>query len=162
MNAADTRKALLACPLVEGLGADVIDHLAAIGDVKAVRAGETVIREGDAGDALFVILVGRVRTDKRTPFGDPYTVRLLEAGSFFGELSLLDREQRSATVVAETECELLVIARDRFLAFGDGNPAEGLLVTRRLAQSLSSRLRRANEDVVTLFSALVQEVEQRL
>jgi CRP/FNR family cyclic AMP-dependent transcriptional regulator len=162
VNAGDLRKALLACPLVEGLGAEVVEHLVTIGEVKTVGAGETVIREGDAGDALFVILAGRVRTDKRTPFGDPYTVRLLEAGSFFGELSLLDREQRSATVVAETECELLLVHRDRFLAFGDGNPAEGLLVTRRLAAHLSRRLRRANEDVVTLFSALVQEVEQRL
>jgi CRP/FNR family transcriptional regulator, cyclic AMP receptor protein len=162
VNAGDSRKALLTCPLMEGLGADVIDNLAGIGEIRTVRAGETVISEGEAGDTLFVILAGRVRTDKRTPFGDPYTVRLLEAGSFFGELSLLDREQRSATVVAETECELLVLDRERFLAFGDGNPAEGLLVTRRLAEQLSLRLRRANEDVVTLFSALVQEVEQRL
>lgn len=162
MSGPDPRRALAACPLVDGLGEEVIDHVAGIGETTAVKAGETVIREGDVGDALFVILHGRVRTEKRTPYGDAYTVHRLAAGGFFGELSLLDREHRSATVIAETECELLVVSRERFLAFGDRYPAEGLLVTRRLAERLASRLRRANEDVVTLFSALVHEVEQRL
>jgi len=159
---ADPWPGLAACPLIEGLGQDVIDHLAGIGEVRKVRAGEAVIREGEDGDSLFVILEGRVLTEKRTPYGDPYTVRRLEAGGFFGELSLLDREQRSATVAAETACELLVVSRERFLAYGDRYPAEGLLITRRLAEHLASRLRRSNEDVVTLFSALVHEVEQRL
>lgn len=162
MSRPDPRGALAACPLVEGLGQPVIDHLVGIGEARTVGAGETVIREGEDGDALFVILEGRVRTEKSTPYGDAYTVRRLEKGSFFGELSLLDRERRSATVVAESGCELLVVSRERFLAFGDRYPAEGLLVTRRLAERLASRLRRANDDVVTLFSALVHEVEQRL
>ena len=70
--------------------------------------------------------------------------------------------RRSATVVAEADCTLLAIERDRFHAFGDRHPARGLLVTRRLAERLAARLRRANEDVVTLFSALVHEVERRL
>lgn len=158
----DPRHGLAACPLVEGLGPEVIDHLAGIGETRRVLAGETVIREGEEGDALFVILAGRVRTEKRTPSGDSYTVRRLEAGSFFGELSLLDREVRSATVTAETDAELLAVTRERFLAFGDRLPEGGLKVTRRLAELLATRLRRANEDVVTLFSALVHEVEQRL
>jgi CRP-like cAMP-binding protein len=89
-------------------------------------------------------------------------VRFHQKGGVFGELSLLDRVLRSATVVAETDCRFLVIARERFHAFGDRHPAAGLVVTRRLAERLAARLRRANEDMVTLFSALVHEVERRL
>ena len=127
-----------------------------------VRAGEVIIREGEEGDCLFVLVEGRVRTEKRTPAGDSWTVRFHERGGVFGELSLLDRVLRSATVVAEADCTLLVIERERFHEFGDRHPGAGLLVTRRLAERLAARLRRANEDIVTLFTALVNEVERKL
>jgi CRP-like cAMP-binding protein len=159
---AERRAALEACPLFEGLPGEALDELAHGAALRAARAGDTIIREGEEGDTLFVIAEGRVRTDKRTPSGDPWTVRFYEKGGVFGEVSLLDRVRRSATVVAETDVTLLVIERDRFVAFGDRHPAAGLLLTRRLAERLASRLRRANEDVVTLFSALVHEVERKL
>jgi CRP/FNR family cyclic AMP-dependent transcriptional regulator len=159
---ADVREGLLACPLFRGLVDEAVDHLAEITKVRHARAGEATIREGSEGDSLFVILKGRVRTEKLTPFGDPYTVRVLKEGNFFGELSLLDRDIRSATVVAETDCDFLVVDRERFLAFGNQHPRAGLEVTRRVAERLATRLRRANEDVITLFSALVHEIEQRL
>jgi CRP/FNR family cyclic AMP-dependent transcriptional regulator len=158
----EVREGLLACSLFGGLTESAVEHLADITEVKKARAGDTVIREGSEGDQLFVILKGRVRTEKLTPYRDPYTVRVLKEGNFFGELSLLDRDIRSATVIAETDCEFLVVGRERFLAFGDRYPDAGLAVTRRVAERLATRLRRANEDVVTLFSALVHEIEQRL
>jgi CRP-like cAMP-binding protein len=159
---AERRAALDACPLFEGLPPETLDELAQDASLRSVRAGETIIREGEEGDTLFVIAEGRVRTEKRTPSGDSWTVRFYEKGGVFGEVSLLDRVRRSATVVAETDGTLLLIGRDRFVAFGDRHPAAGLAVTRRLAERLASRLRRATDDVVTLFSALVHEVERRL
>jgi CRP-like cAMP-binding protein len=159
---AGSRAALEACPLFEGLPAEALDELAGGASLRPVRAGETIIREGDVDESLFVIVEGKARTEKRTPAGEAWTVRFYERGGVFGELSLLDRVHRSATVVAETDGTLLVIERDRFIAFGDRHPKAGLAVTRRLAERLASRLRRANEDVVTLFSALVHEVERRL
>ena len=163
MSESDERRLGLAgCTLFEGLEPEAIDHLARVSSLRRVGRGETVIREGEAGDCLFVIVEGRVRTEKRTPSGDAWTVRFHQKGGVFGELSLLDRVLRSATVVAEADCTLLVIDRDRFHAFGDAHPRAGLLVTRRLAEGMAARLRRANEDMVTLFTALVHEVERRL
>jgi len=159
---AASRAALAACPVFEGLPAEVLDELADGSSLRSVRAGETILREGAEGDCLFVIAEGRARAEKRAPSGDSWTVRFYEKGGVFGELSLLDRVRRSATVVAETDGTLLVIERERFVAFGDRHPAAGLAITRRLAERLASRLRRANEDVVTLFAALVSEVERRL
>jgi CRP-like cAMP-binding protein len=159
---AAARTALLACPLFDGLPREALDEIATGASLRTVRAGDTIIREGEEGECLFVIAEGRARTEKRTPSGDAWTVRFYEKGGVFGELSLLDRVRRSATVVAESDGTLLVIERERFVAFGDRYPAAGLAVTRRLAERLASRLRRANEDVVTLFSALVHEVERRL
>ncbi len=160
------RDRLRRCPLFQDLNRDeaALGDLEAACEVQTVRAGESILVEGSEGDTMYVIRRGRVRVEKRTLYRDAYTVTFLdeEGAGFFGEQALLDRERRSASVVAETDCEFLVINRERFVEFGDAHPPAGLRVTRRLAQYLSQRLRRSNEDVITLFSALVHEVEQRL
>lgn len=152
-------------PLFQDLAGDpaALDDLAGACELRRAAPHEIVLREGDDGDSMWVIKQGRVRVEKRTPSQDAYTVTFLDEKTegFFGELALLDREQRSATVVAETECEFLVISRDRFQDFGDRHPASGLAITRRIARNLADRLRRANQDVVTLFTALVHEIEER-
>ena len=161
---ADVRAALLACTLFEKVAADeaALSALTRICGLVSLSAGEVVFSEGSQGDALFVIRTGRVRTEKHTSEHDPYTVRFFDQGDFFGELSLLEDVPRSATVVAETDGEFLVLSRDVFRGWCDAYPTSGLEVTRQVAQRLAERLRRVSEDVVTLFSALVNEIEQRL
>lgn len=158
------RDRLAQSKLFEGLAPEALAPLAQACQSRLAVADEVLLREGEEGDTMFVICSGRVRVEKKTPYSDTYTVTFLHAeqGDFFGELAMLDREQRSATVVAETDCELLVVSRDRFVAFGDTHPAAGLLLTRRIAQHLADRLRRSNSDTVTLFTALLQEIEERL
>lgn len=155
---------LAASPLFEGLEQSALAELSEICRDRVAPPGSVVISEGTSGDVMYLIRSGRVRVEKRTPYNDTYTVSFLgrEAGEFFGELALLDREQRSASVVAETECELLVIDRASFEAFGDRHPGAGLVITRRIARNLADRLRRANEDIVTLFTALVHELEEKV
>lgn len=150
--------------LFAGLAPEALAQLAQACETVHAAAGEVLVHEGEEGDTMFVIRSGRVRVEKKTPYSDTYTVTFLhaEAGDFFGELAMLDREVRSATVVAETATEALVISRDRFVAFGDAMPVAGLLLTRRIARHIAARLRQSNRDIVTLFAALVQEIEERL
>jgi CRP-like cAMP-binding protein len=142
---------------------EALSDLAAAFELQRAHAGTVVLREGDEGDAMYVIKQGRVRIEKHTPAQDSYTVTFLDENGtgFFGELALLDRDLRSATVVAETDCEFLVISRARFEAFGDRHPRAGLVISRKIARNLAARLRRANMDIITLFTALVHEVEER-
>jgi CRP/FNR family transcriptional regulator, cyclic AMP receptor protein len=151
-------------PLFAGLDPSAIGSLATLCHVERLPKGRAIVEEGSFGDSMFVLMRGRVRVEKKTPADDRYTVTFLshEKGDFFGELGLLDSDRRSATVTAETDCEVIVIERDRFLQFGDSNPVAGLSVTRRIAGYLATRLRRANDDVITLFAALVHEVEERI
>ena len=151
-------------PLFAGLDPAAIESLSAVCRVQQVGSGKAIVEEGSVGDAMFVLMEGRVRVEKRTPADDRYTVTFLshEKGDFFGELGLLDSDRRSATVTAESDCEVIVIERERFLNFGNANPAAGLSITRRIASNLATRLRRANDDVITLFAALVHEVEERI
>ena len=151
-------------PLFTGLETSAVESLSGLCRVEKVLKGRAIVEEGSLGESMFVLMLGRVRVEKQTPADDRYTVTFLshEKGDFFGELGLLDSDRRSATVTAETDCEVIVIERDRFLQFGDSNPTAGLSVTRRIASNLASRLRRANDDVITLFAALVHEVEERI
>ncbi len=126
------------------------------------KAGVEVLSEGTEGSELYILQKGRVRIIKRTLDQERYTIVTLkdDEDAFFGELALLDREVRSASVLAETDCEFLVINREDFNQLGEEDPRLGLLVTRAIAKELSKRLRKANQDMVLLFEALVEQVAE--
>ena len=131
-------------------------------ETRHYKKGHEIIKEGEEGDEFFILFKGNVEICKDTLAKETYTVVKLnsENNAFFGELALIDNDRRSATVIAGSDCELLVIKKEKFLQFGDKNSRVGLLVTRRISQILAQRLRRANQDVVTLYEALVGEIEE--
>ena len=126
------------------------------------KAGDEVISEGTEGSSLYVLQEGKVSVLKRTLHQELYTIVTLkdQEDAFFGELALLDREVRSASVTADTDCEFLVINRDDFNRLGEEDPWLGLLVTRAIGKELSKRLRKANQDMIVLFQALVEQVAE--
>jgi CRP-like cAMP-binding protein len=141
------------------------ERLAKVSGIVSVRrckVGHQVITEGEAGRELFVLNKGTVDVLKRTLENDVFTIVTLtdEEDVFFGELALMDDELRSASVTANTDCEFLVINRDDFNRLGEKDPRLGLLVTRAVGRALSTRLRKTNEDLITLFEALVGEVAE--
>jgi len=128
---------------------------------RRARKGDRIIKEGEVGDELYIIKKGRVRVEKNTLQNEPYTVVQLTADQnvFFGEIGLLLHDTRSATVVAEDNSTFLVTNRNKFLKFGDREPLVAMKITRQIAQILAKRLQKTNQDVVTLFSALVSEID---
>jgi CRP/FNR family cyclic AMP-dependent transcriptional regulator len=128
---------------------------------RKARRGDRIIKEGEVGDELYIIKKGQVRVEKNTLQNEPYTVVTLTADQhvFFGEIGLLLNDTRSATVVAEVDCVFLVTNRSKFTEFGENEPFVALMITRQIAQILAKRLHKTNQDVVTLFSALVSEIE---
>lgn len=142
-----------------------LEELARLFTTVSYPQGHAVIVEGSESqenEALYIIKTGTVEVIKKTRPGDPYKVAELSADMniFFGELALLDREKRSATVVCKTDCVFYVLSRKDFLALGDRFPATGLIITREISKIICQRLRKANNDVITLFDALVEEVAQ--
>ena len=140
---------------------DVIQHIASLCDVRFFKKGSSIIREGEQGDELFIILNGKIDILKTTLQNEKYVVTSLDAamgGLYVGEIALIDHDRRSATVEARTDCECVVLNRDRFLKFGDDFPEIGLNITRAIARQLSQQLRKSSGDVITLFSALVEEI----
>ena len=97
-----------------------------------------ITRLGDAGDSFFLIIDGMAAV--RTPVG---TGNQLKPGDFFGEMSLLDGEPRSATIVATTDLRLLSVDRSHFWRLLDENPE----LIRRILTVLSHRVRRLEQTV---------------
>ncbi len=160
-----SRAALGAVPLFAAFR-EQPPQLAIVADAMVARsipAGTVVIREGESGDEMFVLLRGEVEVSKTTIRQEKFAVaRLFDRDhTLFGELALVDDEIRSATITAVTDCEVLVLTRKAFDELGDAHPDIGLPIQRALAKQVARRLRATNADVLLLFDALVREVEAR-
>ena len=94
-------------PVFSSLPAEILDAITSEGDERIFEAGELVVREGDPGDVLFVILDGEARVERK---GTPLAT--FRAGEFFGEIAVFDGRPRSADVVAATRLRTLAISRD--------------------------------------------------
>lgn len=105
-------------------------------DVVAFEEGETVVRRGDVGNGLYLILDGsaEVRRGNRS-------LARLGAGQFFGEMSLFDNEPRSADVVSLSSSKMAVLQKWEFWGFAAGQPG----VVLSILQEMSRRLRAADE-----------------
>jgi hypothetical protein len=99
-----------AMPLFSGVPKEELEAvLAAVSPVR-VSAGSVVVREGEPGDSLFLVVSGRLSVTT-SEFGDPLPLAELAPGDFFGEVALLTGRPRTATVTASTEAELLRLDR---------------------------------------------------
>jgi putative peptide zinc metalloprotease protein len=108
------REQLAKLPLFAGVGSAELDRLAARMLVTRYSAGDTIVEQGAAGDRFFVIVDGRVEVVRRDEGGAETPVAELGVGDFFGEMALLDRTPRSATVRALSPVETYTLAADEF------------------------------------------------
>ncbi|MCA9623823.1 MAG: mechanosensitive ion channel family protein [Myxococcales bacterium] len=103
-------EALGEVPIFETLPAEALELLTASSVERLYAPGETIIRQGDAGDELFVIDRGEVSVIvQAAPDSVPSVVAELGPGDFFGEMSLMTGEERTATVRAEGQCTVVVV-----------------------------------------------------
>jgi hypothetical protein len=93
----------------------VLERLAAACTSVRAHAGDAIVTEGDEPDALYVIVSGRVDVKARGEAGVEQHIRVMEPGTYFGEIGLLERIPRTATVTALEEVELYRIEGDAFL-----------------------------------------------
>jgi CRP/FNR family cyclic AMP-dependent transcriptional regulator len=107
-------------------------------DVK-VDAGKQLVGEGDTGTEFFVVIDGKASVTKRGQ-----KVAELGPGGFFGELALLDKAPRNATVTAETPMELVVLGQREFAGLIDDIPE----FAHKLLAGLARRLRQADSQTV--------------
>ncbi|HEY2804546.1 MAG TPA: Crp/Fnr family transcriptional regulator [Gemmatimonadales bacterium] len=121
-------------------------ELARFGDVTREREypkNSVILFEDDPGDALYIVSTGQVKVVLIGEDGREVILSVLGDGDFFGEMSLIDDEPRSAHVIAMKDSQLLVLRRDDFQARLQETPTIALKLLRVLVQ----RLRRADEKI---------------
>jgi small-conductance mechanosensitive channel/CRP-like cAMP-binding protein len=114
-----------------------IAHLARNVTLHRYATGETLVRQGDTGDSLFVIHAGRVRIERRLDNGQLQLIRRLGPDEFFGEMSLLTGEPRSASAIAEEETVVVVVEKPAFAEVLETDPE----ILDALSLQLEARLR---------------------
>ena len=122
----------------------VLESLAERIKTRHFKDGETIFAKGSTGNAIFVIASGEVKISVTSTTQQEITLALLSVGDAFGELSLLDGGQRSASAIAEAETEVLALYRDDFLSVIDSDSA----VLHGLLHVLARIIRRTNQRVV--------------
>ncbi len=116
-------------------------QLAQNATLERYTTGETLVRQGDAGDSLFLLRSGQVRVEQRTEGGAVVPLVTMGPEEFFGEMSLLTGEPRSASVIAETETEVVMVDKAAFAAV----IAADASIVEALSEALAVRLRRSAE-----------------
>lgn len=145
-------QALRACALFQSLPADRLRRVADIASHRDLPAGAIIFREGEGGDEMYVVVAGKVRISKRVPGAGEEALGILEAGSHFGEMAMVDDSPRSADAIAHSACALAVIRRDELeqLMFVDKDLAYDLLWT--FVRTMAARLRETNEKIAGFFA----------
>ena len=146
-SADDRTRHLERVPLFSGCSESELRRIAEISAIAEVPAGTLVTEIGAPGDSFFFIIDGRVAV--QTPVG---LVTPLSPGDFFGEMSLLDGEPRSATITAVTDLRLLVVDRLHFWRLLQETPD----LVRSILGVLSRRVRKLEQAANALMHRMSQ------
>ncbi len=129
---------LSAVPLFEGLSKKHLKKIADLGTVAVFMPGATIVKQGTIGDSFYVVLQGQAKVTS-----NGRTVNRLLPGDHFGEISLLDGDVRTASVVSETDMTLLEITRKLFFAMLDNDPE----ITLDLLEGVARAVRRMDRSL---------------
>ncbi len=126
-------------PLFRGFSQRELAAIARVSDDRSVEAGQVLCHQGDVGNEFFLILEGEAIVQRNRE-----KINALGPGDFFGELALLTRNPRNATVIAATDMTLLVLSRSEFVKLIDSLPE----LTHKLLAGLAVRLSEADARMV--------------
>jgi CRP/FNR family cyclic AMP-dependent transcriptional regulator len=113
---------------------------------RAVQKDEVIVAQQQPGDSLYLIANGKVKVSLSGEKGREIILSVLGPGEFFGEMSLLDGEPRSASVIAQSPAELYILSREAFVDYLRRSPRTAL----NILAEMSRRLRRADEIIGNL------------
>ena len=150
--------------ILADLGDQDLQKVVAISRRVAFKAGETIMREGEQGESMYFFVEGEVDVTKNLTLklgdrdfatADKSMTKLSSQWvSVFGEMSVFGPEPRSATITASTDCVLYSVNRAEFTQLCDEEQKIGLAILRRIAAVVCSRVRKSNEEILKLSTAL--------
>ena len=128
---------------------------------KSYKKGDIVLKEGEFSSKAFILLDGVVEIYKTSIYKDDYVVSTVKGGGdeFFGEINLIDRGLVTSTIKAISDIKTLEIEHNSFITLIDNYPQIATKMLWIISLNLSKHLRKADNEILTLFNALVEVVE---
>lgn len=158
------------CPLFKGMTEEEIAVYRPATKQVSYKAGEAIMTEGKAGDTLVILIKGEVTISKKlTLLGDEdadakdktFITLNDKYRPFFGEMAMLMEDSiRTASVIALSDCEIVIMGKNAFQDVCTKHPAIGLRVMENIAQKLATNLERESKNVLkltTAFSLILEE-----
>ncbi len=134
-------KLMQSAVLFAGLAEESLAELAATAHFLRLETDQSLFLKGDPGHQLFIVARGVIRISSNSDDGKETTLNLMHSGQMFGEVAVLDGQDRTANAIAHEPSELLVIERRDLMAFLDRNPE----AMRRMLVAVCARLRWISE-----------------
>ncbi len=137
-----------------GLGADALARIAGVTGEKNYTKRSIIFHEGDPGDTLYILKVGRVKISKITEDGREKTLTIMQPGDFFGEMAIFDSLPRSATAeVIDDQAVCFTLNKRDFERIILDNP----IIALKIMRDLTRRIRQVNQQVEDLAFKDVHE-----
>jgi len=150
-----TLEALRSVPLFASLDDAAATELRSLLSDRTVPQNTRLFKQGDKGDAMYLIESGRVRITIRDDDDQEVTLAELAQGDFFGEMAIIDGRQRSADAKVIEDARFAILSRESFLSFVRSNPDVAL----EMLSALTERLRRTDELLRSRVSRNANEEE---
>ena len=139
-----TRDFMLTLALFDAFKSEDLDILARHMNYTEIMRGEYLFTEGDQGDYMCFIVRGLLEVLKKTMVGDYRTIARLGKGSTIGEMSIIDKSPRSASVIARQPTVALILTKKGFDLLTDRYPAIGITLLKKIMRLLSLNMRRTS------------------
>jgi CRP/FNR family transcriptional regulator, cyclic AMP receptor protein len=149
----DLKAFLVATPFFGGLSDASLDLLVSMLVERRFDAGVTVVAEGEPGRSMFIVHSGALVVNKLGDSGHAIRMARLEPGDFFGEMTLIEMQNRSATVVAECPTGLFELTARNLYTYYKADIHAYVMVMQNINRELCRRLRHADNRIAGLADA---------
>ncbi|MDP7025849.1 MAG: Crp/Fnr family transcriptional regulator [Candidatus Marinimicrobia bacterium] len=137
---------LATVPIFSDLSAKVLDELLSRMTKRSYQKNNMILMEDEFGDTFFIIASGSIKITRVSEDGREVILAMLGEGEFFGEMSLLDGETRSANAIAIEESNVLILKRHDFLLFLERFPRIAI----SLLTEMAGRIRKSDQQIESL------------
>jgi len=141
---------LLATPFFGGLSGASLDLLVSMLVERRFDVGATIVAEGEPGRSMFVVHSGKLVVNKLADSGRVIRMSGLEPGDFFGEMTLIEMQNRSATVIAQSPAVLYELAARNLYTYYKADIHAYVMVLQNINRELCRRLRRSDHRIAEL------------
>jgi CRP-like cAMP-binding protein len=145
ISSPDLKAFLIATPFFGGISGASLDLLVSMMVERRFDAGAIVVKEGEPGHSMFIVHSGRLVVSKVAGSGRKISMSALQPGDFFGEMTLIEMQNRSATVMTESPTVLYELTARQLYACYKADIHAYVMVMQNVNRELCRRLRRADD-----------------